>query len=382
MRIAIDYTAALRQGAGIGRYVRELVRALARLDRENEYVICWARDAGSRPPAPRDVPVRSTLRRWPLTERMLIWMWHRLGIPLWAELLSGRIDLFHSPDFTLPPLWRAKGVLTIHDLSYERVPECADPAQRRYLRTAVPRSVHRADALLADSENTRRDLMELYDVPADKVTVVYPGVDPRFRPLADPAALERARERYGLGGPFLLALGTLEPRKNVARLLRAYAALRAEDDLILPPLAFSGAVGWMMEGIFRLVDDLRLGDEVIFLGYVPDEDLPALLNLATALVYPSLYEGFGLPVLEALACGTPVVTSRVSSLPEVAGEVAAYCDPRDVTDIARAIRWLLMDEAVRERLSQRGPAQAGKFSWDEAARRVLQVYKAVAGNGG
>ena len=378
MRIAIDYTAALHQGAGIGRYTRELVRALARLDRENEYVLCWARDAGD-PPPPEDVPVRSVLRRWPLTERTLIWLWHRLRIPLWAELLTGSVDIFHSPDFTLPPLLRAKGVLTIHDLSFLRVPECADPGQRRYLSATVPRSACRADALLADSENTRRDMVELLGLPPHKITVVYPGVDPRFRPANDDHESERVRGRYGLSGPFILALGTLEPRKNLARLLQAYAGLRAEAQAgeLIPPLAFSGAVGWLVDEVFHLVDALGLHDDVLFLGYVPDEDLPVLLRMASCLVYPSLYEGFGLPVLEALACGTPVVTSRVSSLPEVAGDVAVYCDPRSTADIAQAMRQVLAGEELRQSLSRRGPQQAGRFTWDEAARRVLDVYRVV-----
>ncbi len=379
MRVAIDYTAALHQGAGIGRYVRELVRGLARLDGENEYVICWARDAGGPPPA-EDVPPRSRLVRLPLTERMLIWLWYRLRIPLWAELLTGPVDVFHSPDFTLPPLRRAQGVLTVHDLSFVRVPECADPAQRRYLTAAVPRSARRADIVLADSQNTRHDLLDLFDLPEHKVAVVYPGVDSRFRPVQDKETRLRVRDRYGLTGPFILALGTLEPRKNLDRLIRAYAHLWIDgpDEATVPPLAFSGDVGWLMDGVFRLVDDLEIGQHTRFLGYVPDKDLPALLSMATCLVYPSLYEGFGLPVLEALACGTPVVTSNVSSLPEVAGDVAVYCDPHDVADIARAIHRVLDDETLRRLLSNRGPEQARHFSWDEAARRVLSVYRQAA----
>jgi len=378
MRIAIDYTSALHQGAGIGRYTRELVRALARVDRENEYVLCWAKDAGDRPP-PEDVPAHSTLCRWPLTERTLIWLWHRLRIPLWADLFTGSVDIFHSPDFTLPPLRRAKGVLTVHDLSFLRVPECADPAQRRYLTATVPRSARRADALLADSENTRRDMVELLGLPPHKITVVYPGVDPRFRPAGDDSDHERVRDRYGLSGPFMLALGTLEPRKNLVRLLKAYASLRAgvQAGEAIPPLAFSGAVGWLVDEVFHLVDDLGLHDDVLFLGYVPDEDLPVLLRMAACLVYPSLYEGFGLPVLEALACGTPVVTSNVSSLPEVAGDAALYCDPHRVADIALAMQQVLANAELRRSLAGRGPQQAGRFTWDEAARRVLAVYRAV-----
>lgn len=380
MRIAVDYTAALHQGAGIGRYVRELVRALARLDGENEYVICWARDAGDPPPV-EDVPLRSRLVRFPLTERMLIWLWHRLQIPLWAELFTGPLDLFHSPDFTLPPLRGANGVLTVHDLSFLRVPECADPAQRRYLTAVVPRSARRADAVLADSQNTRHDLVDLFGLPESKVTVVYPGVDSRFRQVKDGEMRRRVRDRYSLTGPFILALGTLEPRKNLDRLLRAYARLprEAPGGATVPPLAFSGDVGWLVDSAFRLVDELELSQQIRFLGYVPDEDLPTLLSMATCLVYPSLYEGFGLPVLEALACGTPVVTSNVSSLPEVASDAAVYCDPRDVADIARAIHRVLADKTLRRSLSGRGTEQARKFSWDEAARRVLDVYRETVG---
>jgi glycosyltransferase involved in cell wall biosynthesis len=373
MRIGIDYTSAARQGAGIGRFTRELIRRAMALDTDNEYRLLVA---GREPIPPAHLPhldSRHKLVQTPISERTLVRLWHRLRVPLPVELALGRLDIFHSPDFVLPPVARATKVLTIHDLSFLRVPECADPRLRWYLGQVVPRSVRRADYLLADSESTRRDLIELLGVPPERAQVIYGGVDPTFAPVEDKAALQAIRERYALGRPFILAVGTLEPRKNYPNLIRAFA--QARERAHLPHvLLIVGKKGWVYEPIFAAVEELGLQDVVLFPGFVPDAELPALYSAADLLATPSFYEGFGLPPLEAMACGTPVVVADVSSLPEVVGDAGLRVDPHNVDALAEAILSLIQDSALRRSLRATGFVQARKFTWDKAARELLTVY--------
>ena len=315
-------------------------------------------------------PPNFRLRRVPLANVHFIRLW-RLGVPLPMEWLAGRAAVYYSPDFILPPLTGGRALVTVHDLTFLRVPDAADPRLAAFLTAAVPRAVARADHILADSAHTRRDLSELLHVPPDKVSVVYPGVAPRFRRVDDPAALAAVRARYGLDGPFILGLGTLEPRKNLARLIEAFARLAARG---LPhSLVLAGGRGWLYDPIFAQVERLGVKERVRFLGYVADDDLPALYSLADAFAFPSLYEGFGLPPLEALACGTPTVVSNTSSLPEVVGDAALQVDPTDVDALAEALVRLVTDAALRGRLRAVGPPQAARFSWSAAAAALKAV---------
>ena len=374
MRIGIDYTAAVCQGAGIGRYTRQLVSALLDLDAENQYVLLAAAGRGtSRSEALREhANVRNVAL--PISDRTLTILWHRLHLPLWAELFTGRLDLFHSPDFSLPPLRTGRKILTVHDLSFMRVPECSDPSLRSYLLRVVPPSVRRADVVLADSQCTRADVIELLGADPAAVEVVYAGVEPRFRCVRDNAVLAAVRQRYRLPGRFVLGLGTLQPRKNFARLIEAFARVRGRATP-QAGLVIAGGPGWMYEGIYHRVGELGLHDDVFFPGYVADQDLAALYSLADLFVFPSLYEGFGLPPLEAMACGTPVVCSNTSSLPEVVGDAALTVDPLDVPALAEAMERALADSALREGLVRSGLAQAQRFTWPQAAAKLLGVYR-------
>jgi glycosyltransferase involved in cell wall biosynthesis len=311
----------------------------------------------------------------PLSDRALAILWHRLQLPLWVELATGPVDIFHSPDFVLPPVRRAKTIVTVHDLSFIRYPQCADANLRAYLNKVVPRSVHRADLILADSQSTKDDLVELLGVDARRIEVVYPGVEKRFRPIEDQALLEKVRKRYNLPPRFILGLGTLQPRKNFTGLIRAFADLRFAISNL--HLVIVGGKGWLYEEIFATVEHLGLGKKVVFPGFVADEDLPALYNLADLFVFPSLYEGFGLPPLEAMACGTPVVTSNASSLPEVVGEAGLIVAATKVEDLAETMQRVLGDNALRERMIAKGVDQARKFTWKEAASRLLSLYETL-----
>jgi len=376
--VAVEYTAGLTQGGGVGRYTRGLVAGLLAVKGEEVYTLVHARDVG--PDGGRPWPPGARRRAWPLSQRQMAFLWHRLGLPVSAERFLGPVDVFFSPDFVLPPLRRARGVVTVHDLSFLATPAFHEPSLRRYLTRAVTRSVRRADHIFADSDFTRRELGRLLGVPAGKVRVVYPGVEPRFRPYDrgredDRARLDQVRAAFGLHNPFVLSVGTLEPRKNFDGLIRAYAELRRRG-FTRHELVIAGGRGWLGKEreLYALVDELGLGGHVLFLGYVDDALLPALYNLAELFAFVSHYEGFGLPVLEALACGTPVVCARTASLPEVGGEAVLYVDdPQDPAAIAEALARGLEDESLREELRRAGPAQASRFTWEAAAREARAV---------
>ncbi|MGH2524387.1 MAG: glycosyltransferase family 4 protein [Anaerolineales bacterium] len=385
MRIGFDATSAVRQGGGIGRYTRELLAALAAADHDSDYRLFFASryppsHAQQRNHSLPPLPPNFHVRRVPVDDVWLVRLWHRARLALPVEWLTGPVDLFHSPDFTLPPTRRGtRTLLTVHDLSFIRDPESAPPRLRRYLNTVVPRSVARAHHVLADSQATRNDLIELYGTPPEKISVLYSGVSEAFRPITGEAALAAVRARYGLGqGPFVLAVGTLQPRKNYVRLIQAFHEVsHAHARLVI-----AGGKGWLYDSIFAEVKRLGLEGRVVFPGFVADDDLPALYSAARVLAYPSLYEGFGLPILEAMACGTPVVTSTAACLPEVAGDAALLVPPTDWAALAAALEQALTGEAVRTTLISKGLARARQFTWANAARQLLETYRALAGSPG
>ena len=369
-RIGIDYTSAIRQSAGIGRYTRNLIAALADIDRMNNYVLF----SGGRIASEESWPPNFCTRSVPLTDRHLAILWQRLRLPLPVELLTGKLDIYHSPDFVLPPVWRARTALTVHDLSFLRHPECSSPPLLNYLLGNVPRSIGRADAILADSQNTRDDLIDLLHVPPDRVHVVYPGVEERFSPERDESQIDEVVRRYQVRRPFILGVGTLQPRKNFPRLMRAFDLLRQER-AVPHQLVIAGVQGWLSEEIQETLSELDLGDDIRLTGFVADEDLPDLYRAADLFAFPSLYEGFGIPVLEAMGCGTPVVTSNVSSLPEVAGDAALLVPPEDVQALAEAMWRLVDDDALRVGLRLKGYQLVNRFTWPQAAKRLLSVYQ-------
>jgi len=369
VHFGLDYTAAIRQGAGIGRLTRGLVQGLSRIDAENRYSLIV------KGPAPLlDLPANFRTCRLPFGERASHIIWHRLGLPLPVDLFTGPLDLFHSPDYLLPPVRKGARVITIHDLTFLVVPQYAEPNLARYLAGALPKSAERATLIMADSETTRQDIISHLRLPPEKVEVVYAGIDESFSPVTDEAVLGRVKTRLGFDGPFILNVGTLEPRKNLDGLIKAFYLLRKEQSLP-HRLLLGGGRGWLYEGIFRLVQELGLRDEVSFLGYVAEEDLPALLSLASVFVYPSFYEGFGLPPLEAMACGTPVVASSAPCLPEVLGDAALLVDPNDHVVLAQAILRSIEDSELRRSLLAKGSAQAAQYTWTASARRALSIYR-------
>ena len=375
MKLVIDYTPAIRQSAGIGRIIRGQIETLFEHNPGYDLSLFVAgrvdNDLEARAPQP--------LLTFPaISERNLTRIWHRLNIPCprveW--LTGGGIDLFHATDFVLAPVTARRKLLTVHDLAFVHYPDAAMPSLQHYLNVVVPRSIGKADHLIADSRNTAEDLQALWPDLEGRISVVQGAVDHGFfRPVSDPQDLLSVRQKYGLGQrPFMLGLSTLQPRKNFSRLVRAFHTARQEARL--PHLlVIGGKKGWLFEEIFTTVRELELEGDVVFPGFVADEDLPALYSAADFFVYPSLYEGFGLPVLESLACGTPVLTADNSCLPEAGGEGAFYVDAESVESIADGIVQLSSKPELRRRLTAGGGAHAGNFTWHRSLGQLLDAYE-------
>ncbi|HEY7063234.1 MAG TPA: glycosyltransferase family 1 protein [Chloroflexota bacterium] len=375
MRIAIDYTAAVNQRAGIGRFVRNLVDSLVALDTDDQFVLLHA---APNPGAEVRLPVAPNVwgSEFRFPERWLTILWHRLRVPLPVEWATGPIDLFHAPDFVLPPVRRARRVLTVHDLAFLLYPECADARLREYLMGVVPRSVRAADFVVTDSANTQNDVICLLGADPGRTAVVPGGVEPRFQP-ASPEGVADLRYRMGLVEPFILSIGMIEPRKNWQGLIRAYSILRARHSLP-HRLVLAGPRGWLSDAIFEERDRSPFRNDVIFPGFVADADLPTLYTAADVFAFPSFYEGFGLPPLEAMACGTPVVISDAASLPEVVGDAGLTIAADDTDALAAALERALIDEQLRAELRTAGLARAATFTWPAAAKALLAVYRQVA----
>ena len=297
-----------------------------------------------------------------------------------AALRRMRVDIFHGMDHVGIPFVGSTGkcVVTVHDVIPLILPQTFTPRHRAIVRLALARVRRKADLIIVPSQAVERDVVERLGVREDRVTIVAHGCEPRFQPTADETAFCAAAARYGLPPRYVLAVGTLEPRKNLTTLLRAFARLRDTAAGNPPPgLVLAGARGWLDSPIYKTVRSLGLEEVVRVPGFIDDDDLPAVYRGAEMLVFPSLYEGFGLPVLEAMACGVPVVASNSSALPEVAGGAALLVDPHDVDALAVAIGRVLRDDALRERLRLAGIARAGQFSWEAAARRTLDAYASL-----
>lgn len=280
-------------------------------------------------------------------------------------------DLLFVPAHVLPVVRPRRTLVTVHDLGYRRFPEAHPASQRRYLETSTRWNVRVATHILADSEATRDAIIEAYDVPAQKLTVVYPGYESDLKPVRDRDEIERIHHRYGIPGDYVLSIGRIQPRKNLTRLIEAFSRVLRDHPALT--LVLAGPTGWLAEPIQARATALGVADKVIFPGYVASEDKAALISGARLFAFPSLHEGFGFPALEAQACGTPLLTSTTSSLPEVAGEGGLLVDPLKVEAIADGLRRLLNDQALGARLVTQGFDNLARFSWDMAARQVQAV---------
>lgn len=384
MLIGIDASrAAVARRTGTETYSLHLIRALLAAAPEHRFRLY----TNAAPPAGlfgRELaPAQAEIRAMPFPR---LWTHVRLS----AEMLARPPDLLFVPAHVLPLVHPRRSVVTVHDLGYRAYPEAHRPADRRYLDWSTRWNAHQATAVLADSAATRADLVAAYGVSPAKVYVVHLGRDETLAPVEDPGRVADICQKCGIAGPgYLLYVGTLQPRKNLARIIEAFARVADRPAAAGLQLVLAGGKGWLFEQM-RLPEQaerLGLAGRVLFPGYVADADLPALFSGARAFVYPSLYEGFGIPVLEAGACGVPVITSNTSSLPEVAGDPAAgpggaaalLVDPHDVDAIAEAMQRVLTDDALRAELVRRGQENLKRFSWEKCARETLAVLLEVGG---
>jgi glycosyltransferase involved in cell wall biosynthesis len=364
LTIAIDASrTTVARRTGTENYALQVIRALLALDTPHNYVL-YFRDAPSPDLFPDQANVIRRVIPWPR-----IWTHTRLAWALWQD----RPAVSFVPSHTLPLLIPGPAVVTVHDLGYIYFPAAHPPFARRYLAWSTRHSVRRATHVIADSLATAQDLAVHYGVPESKMTVVYPGVDETLSPVTAPDVLAAVRQKYGVPERYLLFIGTLQPRKNVARIVQAYQRWRAKNPDSDVALVLAGQQGWLYDPQWTAGVN-----GVILPGYIDDEDVSALYSGALALVFPTLHEGFGFPVLEAMRCGIPVITSTTSSLPEVAGDAALLVNARDTGDIADAIGRVVAYPALRSGLIARGFRQSAPFTWARAAEQTLRVLESAA----
>jgi glycosyltransferase involved in cell wall biosynthesis len=367
LRIAID--ARKLRDYGIGTYVRNLLRHLSRIDSTTEYVLfCRAEDCGDLEELGENFrAVPEPARPYSASEQ--------LRIPM--DLRREGIDLFHAPHYVLPPLTPCKSVVTIHDCIHLRFPQyLPNRLAYAYARSSLWFATHRSNRVLTVSEASKRDILRYFRVPDRKIDVIYNAIDERFGAPPTSEEIERVRDRYQLNAPFVLYAGNIKPHKNLERLIEAFHTLRRGDLEHVKMLIIGDEIS-KYATLRRAVHRYKLHKHVRFFGFVPDKTLAVLYRLARAFVFPSLYEGFGLPPLEAMASGTPVITSNLSSLPEVVGDAALLIDPYDADAIADAMRRVLLDSDLREDLRQRGLRRVAEFSWDRSVRRIREIYEEV-----
>ncbi|MBI4319519.1 MAG: glycosyltransferase family 4 protein [Chloroflexi bacterium] len=376
MRVGIDARLVYYQRAGISSYVTGLLHGLARVGQGVEYVVLQSRKQ------------HEDLVSDPNFHRIPLWTpshhpFEQFALPV--ELMLRRLDVLHSPDFIPPFVRTSRSVITVHDLAFLAMPEILTDQSASYYRQ-VEKAVLSADAIIAVSSSTKKDIVDRLGAPEGKIVVIPEAAAPHFRPVDNPGWAREAVGKYGLASGFVLFVGTIEPRKNLPTLFNAFDLLLKELDGIADALSFDQPVklvicghrGWLCDDVFRALRAMDQPGRVVLTGPVSTRELIALYNQAAMLVLPSLYEGFGLPALEAMACGTPVVASNVSSLPEVVGDAGLLVSPRDAPEIARAMLRLLTNRALRDDLTRRGLQRARSFSWERTASETLAVYRRVA----
>jgi glycosyltransferase involved in cell wall biosynthesis len=371
MRVLIDCTSITRKKAGVGVYARNLIDQLTCLAQGPHYFVLVQDDDPeldfSSRPGVTMIRVRAGIFR-KLPFRFAL---EQLVLPF--LLLIHRIDVLHSLHYSFPLVrFGTKQVVTVHDMTFFNMPEAHQRVKILYFRFFIRADVRFADKVIFDSHSSMTDCITRLGAPRGTSTVVHLGKSEAFRADLAASGIRRVREKYGLNAEFVLSVGTIEPRKNLSRLVSAFASICGRHPDLL--LVIAGMKGWMYDGLMQTVKDLNLESRVIFTGFVSEEEKPFLIAAAKVFAYPSLYEGFGIPVLEALACGIPTVTSNVSSLPEVAGDAALTIDPYNVAELSSALERLISDELLRERLAREAVRQAAKFTWAKTAMMTREAY--------
>jgi len=375
MKIAIDVSLAVGESAGVGTYTRGLLEGLAAIDAENEYLLYSYVDfpASSRLIFPQKP--NFALQMLSPGEEHWARMWFRADLPP-KEALYG-VDVLHSPFFNAPREHYGSLVVTIYDISFLLQPQFHTEANRLHCLQGTLNAALYADRVITISMQTKKDLMAYFSIPEERIRVIHPAHRKIYHPERDTEVIRDTLERLGIYYNFILCVGSLEPRKNLKTLLEAYATCvqqHAAEEL----LVIAGGKGWLSDDLAEFVADLSMAGRVKLLGYTQEADLRVLYSAAKLFVYPSLYEGFGLPPLEAMACGAPVITSNTSALPEVVGDAAILIDPHSSEDLSDAMHAVLTDGQMRSKMRRQSLERANLFSWERAAEDTLTVYREVS----
>jgi glycosyltransferase involved in cell wall biosynthesis len=371
MHIAIDAHSVGAQLAGNETYAVNLIEALAGIDQTNEYTLFVTKRTAIHRFNDRwpNFKVNQTFPHTPLV---------RIPLTLSAALRRRRVDVLHV-QYTAPPFAPCPVVATIHDLSFEHLPETFKRRSRAQLQLTVRRTARRARQILTLSEFSRRDIIETYNVDPGRVFVTPAAAPPHFSPITSSTELRRIRTTYGIERDYILSLGSIQPRKNLVRLIKAYSSLRQlRPEGVLPQLVVAGKRGWLEKDTLRAAGESELSRDILFIGYVPEEDLPGLYSGSVCFAYPSYFEGFGLPLVEAMQCGAPVIAGNRTSLPEVVSDAGVLFDPFSETEIARALSQIIENPGYRDELRRKGIERARAFNWQTTARLTLQAYERAA----
>lgn len=368
-RIGIDAHAIGERLTGNETYISNLIQSLLEIDSKHEFILFFTKEDAAALWQRSDNRIQAVLARpaQPLLRVPFVMPWLS-----WKE----RIDLLHV-QYAGPPFLTQPLVTTIHDISFEHYPQFFTKRELLQFRSTIPYTARRADKILTVSDYSKRDLVETYHLPEDKIVVTYNGVATSFKPLSIPETGRQAAQKYGVTGPYLLAVGNLQPRKNLVRLIAAYTRLRNARPEIKHQLLVVGKEAWLYDPILDFARRSRWADDILFSGYVPSSDLPMLYCGAEAMVYPSIFEGFGLPPLEAMACGTPVIVSDRSALPEIVGDAGIKVNPFDIEAIAAAMAGLILEPDVARWYGLAGIKRAERFTWSNCATRTLEVYEEI-----
>jgi glycosyltransferase involved in cell wall biosynthesis len=374
MNVLIDASSITRKKAGVGTYAKNLIEELIRIHpRPHLFVLAQDDDQELNFAGHKNVTMLRVSAKWfrILPLRVLL---EQAFLPL--LLLKNRIDVLHSLHYSFPLVrFGTKQVVTVHDMTFFSMPEVHEFIKIKYFRFFIRAAARLADRIVFVSHSTSRDCLDRLGPLHGSCSVIHLGKSDAFHPGLDPVQVQQVRDKYGLQANYVLYIGTIEPRKNLANLIRAFGSISQQHPGLL--LTIAGMKGWMYDDLQEIIVRLKLESRVIFTGFVPEDDKPFLIAAARAFAYPSLYEGFGIPVLEALACGVPTLTSNVSSLPEVAGDAALLVDPRNVESISSALERLLSDNVLRDRLRTESITQAAKFTWAKTAEETLHAYQDV-----
>lgn len=371
MRIAIDVRALTKQPTGTGYYLKNLLDEFARAEEIHTYYLCSSRSFSYTAPENTSRFISIIQRGFPGN------LWLQLQVP--QLIKKHQIDLFHSPFGVISFRVNCATINTVHDLAFQFYPNLTDLKNRILLPRLVPKSLNLATAIIVDSEATKHELIYLYKIPDRKISVIHLAAGSQYHQFPKDIARKTIMDKYHFNSPFILFVGTLEPRKNISILLKAYQQLspelRNQYKLVLV-----GKKGWKHQSIFDLVAELKIQEQIIFTGYVPEEDLPVFYNAASIFVYPSLYEGFGLPVIDAMSCGLPVITSNTSSMPEIVSYAGILIAPDDLSGLTTAITSLLTDRELSNHIAEKAITRARLFSWRETALKTLETYYAAVQN--